>query len=397
MTLTLPQKSQLFLKGHYGWLSFLIWIMMIGPVAALEMRVAIIQGASQVTIGSSTQAKILDGTGHPLGNLEAMQGFFARSSNTGITVANKQASQIWIQPNDEGYVYIGEACAPSCGGHWYRGKVKLVRTGKGLIAVNYVDLEQYLASVLGKEMYPSWPQEALKSQAVAARSYALYKRQRQTNRVYDVDSTTTYQVYDGIDGESLSTQAAVAATSGQVLTYQGKIIEAVFHSASGGHTENSENVWIGVVPYLRGVPDFDQGTPAYQWAFTLTATQLRERLPGVGNIISMMPVTRTPQGRVVTMKIVGDGGSRMLKGDQLRNALGLKSTLFTVTPQMGLVASTTKASPIPVAFEITGRGFGHGLGLSQWGAYNMAMQGQSYQQILQHYYQGTTLSKVEVK
>lgn len=380
------------LKRYSGW-SLLIWIMIAAPAVALELRVAI-REAAQVTVGSSTPAKISDAAGQPLGDLAPLEGFHARSATTGITLTNKQATQITIQPSNGGYVYVGEACAPACGGHWYRGKVKLVRTTKGVVAINYVDIEQYLASVLGKEMYPTWPQEALKAQAVAARSYALVKRQR-NNGLYDLGSTTAYQVYTGVDGESLNTQAAVAATAGQILTYQGKVIEAVFHSASGGHTENSENVWSSAVPYLRGVPDFDQQAPVYQWTINLTTEQLKQRLPGVGIVTSMTPVTKTPQGRVKVMKVVGTSGSRLIKGDQLRNALGLKSTLFTVTPQLGLVASAgPKVTPKPVAFQFSGRGYGHGLGMSQWGAYSLALQGRTYQDILKHYYQGTALTNL---
>lgn len=389
MTSTLLLKSRFFSERRYWWLPALIWIALVSPVKALELRVAIVEGAGQVKVGSSTPAKIFDAAGRPLGELAPREGFYARPSGKGVAVAGKQSSQIQIEPEAGGAVYIGD--------RWYRGRTKLVRASRGLTAVNYVDLEHYLTSVLGKEMYPNWPQEALKAQAVASRSYALYQRQHLANNVYDVGDTTTWQVYEGMVGEFPSTQAAVAATTGQVLTYNGQIIQAVFHSASGGHTENVENVWSSPLPYLRGVPDFDEGSPVYQWAETFSPSALSQRIPGVGNITTLTPLRTTPWGRIVQMKVVGDAGTRVVTGKALRSALGLKSTLFTVTPHFGLFASAAKGSPKPVAFQVIGRGFGHGLGMSQWGAHNQAQLGRTHQQILQHYYQGTALSQMQVK
>lgn len=375
--------------GRFWWLSLLVWLIIAAPAAAEELRVAVIEGASQINVGSSTPAKILDGGGRSLGSLKPLDGFPARSVPGGVSVVGRQASRLWIQPSNQGQVYIGD--------RWYRGRIQLVNSSKGLVAINYVNIEDYLVSVLGKEMYPSWPQEALKAQAVAARSFALARRQTQLRKptsLFDVGDTVTSQVYGGVASEFPSTQEAVEATRGQVLTYDGKIIEAVFHSASGGYTENSESVWGGIKPYLRAVPDFDQESPNFQWTVTLTAAQIKQRLPGVGNIIALRPLQTTPQGRIMTMQVIGDSGSRTIKGSQLRSALGLKSTLFTITPQLGLVANAapSKLPTMPQSFLISGRGFGHGLGMSQWGAYGMAKQGYTYNQILQHYYQGATLT-----
>lgn len=386
MNLKLSRKQAVAPQGQIGWLSLVLWLSMTTAAAAVQLRVAVVDQAAQVTVGSSTPARVLDAAGGSLTHLVPMEGIAARASGSGVAVANRQSPQITIQPSQGGFVFIGD--------RWYRGTVKLVRTGSGLTAVNYVDLEQYLASVVGKEMYASWPLEALKAQAVAARSFALYRRQKQTQGIYDLGSSTTHQVYEGLQSEAPSTQQAVAETAGQVLTYQGRLIEAVFHASSGGHTENSENIWTKPVPYLRGVPDFDQAAPVYQWTTRLTAAQLKQRLPGVGNILSLVPLNTTPQGRVTDLKVVGDAGTRVIKGGQFRSALGLRSTLFSARPEIGQVATTNPPTPTPIAFEFSGRGFGHGLGMSQWGAYFMALQGQTYDKILQHYYQGTTLSSM---
>ena len=386
MALSLSRPLRSLLAGQWGWLSLLSWLVLIAPATALDLRIAVQEDKQQLNIGSSTPATLIDGAGRSLGQLPAAQPFTATAVPGAVTLAGQKAWQLWVEPTQGGQVLIGD--------RWYRGKVRLIRTSQGFMAINHVDLEDYLASVVGKEMYASWPLEALKSQAVAARSYALYRRHKQATPLYDLGSTTTYQVYAGVQGETPSTRAAAQSTAGQVLTYQGNVIEAVFHASSGGHTEHSENVWGGPTAYLRGVPDFDQTSPSFQWSVTLGADQLKQRLPGLGNIVEISPLEHTFTGRVKTVQIVGDAGSRTMTGRQLRQALGLKSTLFAVSPSVGPIASQGTFAGPPTQFLIQGRGFGHGLGMSQWGAYALAQQGKTYQQILQHYYQGTTLAQL---
>ncbi len=367
--------NQLIQLGKRHGLSLLLWLAIASPATALELRVAIEDGVSQVKVASSTKAVVRDGSGQKLGELSGMNAFIAQPTGGGIALDRWRTGQIWIEPTDGGYVWIGD--------RWYRGRTLLVPTNKGLTAVNYVDLEKYLYSVLGAEMDGNWPQEALKAQAVAARSYALYKRQTANNGVYDVGDTTTWQVYKGLETEAPGTHTAVDSTTGQVLAYKGKIILAVFHSSSGGHTENVEDIWSEPLPYLRGVADYDLGTPGYQWAKTFSQAELSRRL-GMSNVRSLTPVRTTTFGRIITLKATSDRGVQTISGSKLSQALGLRSTHFTVT--------STAAG-----FQINGLGFGHGVGLSQWGAYRLAQQGVDYQRILLHYYQGTNLAKLQGK
>lgn len=378
-----PQSSP---WSQHWWLSLFLWLSFVAPAVALELRVAISENTKQLVVGSSTEATIRDGAGRNLGEIGALQGYAAGCGEKGVKVSRWQSANLWVQPAGKGSVYIGD--------RWYRGRVKLTRTPQGMTAVNYVDLEDYLASVVGKEMYPTWPLEALKAQAVTARTYALYKRQKPASSLFDMGDTVTWQVYDGMNSETQSTRAAVQATTGEILTYQGRPIEAVFHASSGGHTENSEDVWSSAVPYLRGVQDFDQTAPVYQWTTRFSADQLRSKISGIGNIRALKPLKTTPRGRISSIQIVGDAGNRIMSGNEFRRALNLKSSLLTITPQFEPVASTAKTPAKTAVFEIKGRGYGHGLGMSQWGAYALAQQGQTYQQILQHYYQGTALSKL---
>jgi stage II sporulation protein D len=365
------------------------WCAWIAPATARDLRIAVQQDKPQVAVGSSTPAVILDGSGKQLGQLPALQGYFASPANGVINLADQKAWRIVVKPTDGGFVYISD--------RWYRGTVSLIYTSTGVTAINTVNLDDYLAGVVGKEVPASWPQEALKAQAVASRSYALYRSQKTAGSLFDLGANQSFQVYNGLEGEAPSTHAAVQATAGQVLKHQGQTIEAVFHSSSGGHTENSENVWSSVTPYLRGVKDFDQDplNKNYQWIKTLAAAEVKQKLPGLGNIIAIKPLGKTSTtGRITSVKVVGDSGTRTLTGSELRKALGLLSTLFEVTPQPGLVASQS-GSTAPTSFQITGKGNGHGLGMSQWGALGMAKMGKTYGQILQHYYQGTILSKSE--
>lgn len=378
-------------KQHQWWLPALLWMAMIAPAqAALELRVAIEDGVNQVTIGSQTKAVVRDDSGNVLGEIAPMDGFAAEPKDGKVALDRWQAGLISIEPADGGLVYIGD--------RWYRGKAVVVSTGKGLAAVNYVDLEQYLYSVLGSEMSCNWPTEALKAQAVAARSYALFQRQKSANDVFDIGDTAAWQVYEGIKAECNTTQAAVNATAGQVLTYNGQIIEAVFHSSSGGHTENCEDVWVQALPYLRAVPDFDMHAhnPNSQWTETFSRSALSSRISGVGEVMSLQPEL-TPSGRVRRMKVVGSTSTRTLTGEAFRSALGLKSTRFQIAPAGAVRTSGVKSTSAPDSFVISGSGWGHGLGLSQWGAYNMALRGQNYQQIVLHYYKSTALAKIQVQ
>ncbi len=355
-----------------------------GVVSAKELRVGIQQGAKTVRVGASGNAVVTDGSGRTLGTLPPMLGFVAQVQAGQVVLHTFRGRDLWVRPTDSSFVFISD--------DWYRGRLRLVARPDGLLAVNHVPLEEYLYSVVGSEMYPFWPLEALKAQAVAARSFILFRLRRPADPDFDVGRTVTWQAYKGYSRESDSTREAVTATTGQVVTYRGQIIEAVYHAASGGHTENVEDIWSAPRPYLRGVPDFDQESPVYSWQKTFTQAELSRLLPGVGQVTSLTPVRTTPQGRVVEMRVTGTTGTKTFTGAELRRLLDLRSTLFQVTPTRGDVASTNPVNAPNGGFEFQGRGFGHGLGMSQWGALGLAQRGYNYQQILQYYYQGTEIS-----
>lgn len=380
-------KFQLYLgslfsqiKGRHWWISILLWMALVAPAqASIILRVAIERGVNQVKVGSSTTGIVKDSTGRTLGQLPAMSAYYAQAVPGGVALDKWQSGLFWIEPTGKGFVYIGD--------RWYRGRTLVIPTEKGLTAVNWVDDQEYLYSVIGGEMDARWPSEALKAQAIAARTYALYEREKQRNNpIYDLGNTPDrWQIYKGVISESPATYAAVDATAGQVLTYKNKIILSVFHACSGGHTENVEDVWKNPLPYLRAVQDYDQNISECNWVKTFSPGEMSAKFPEVGNVKEMIPETYSPFRSVKVLKIVGDKGAKVLQGEEVRTALRLKSTRFNVT------------KGADGGFVLQGLGFGHALGMSQWGAYNLARRGANHLQILGHYYQGVALTPIQAK
>jgi stage II sporulation protein D len=356
--------------------------------APIEIRVAIKREASQVPIGSSVNAVVFDSAGKAIGEIQGMNGFVATRDGNNVALDKWKSSAIVVQPREkDGVVWIGD--------RWYRGRVVITPNGSGITAVNWVDVEQYLYSVLGGEMSGSWHQEALKSQAVAARTYALHNQAKSRNGLYDVVDTTSSQVYRGIQDESTGTQMAVNSTKGQVLTYGGQLILAAFHSSSGGQTDNVEEVWVQKLPYLRSVPDFDQDAPVYRWNKPLSLAEANSMFACKGgNVTGFKAIQLSTGKRVKTMQVQTDRGTCNVDGEDMQGKLGLRSNKFAITP-VAKVGKDGKPTNQLDRFEVVGSGFGHGLGLSQYGALGMAKRGYNYQQIVAHYYQNAQLSKAQ--
>lgn len=308
----------------------------------------------------------------------------------------------------------------SVNGKRYRGLLEIRhQPGKpGFNVINTLPLEEYLYGVVPREISPSWPMEAIKAQAVAARSYAFANTGKHQEQGFEVCATSHCQVYGGRDSESEQTTQAVNATRGMMVTYAETVISAFFHASSGGHTEDSENIWGEPYPYLRGVPDFDQRSPHSRWERRVNSGKLNELLRAAGykvgtvTAIELSPLQKQPvsiadrgiSGRVKKLKLVGTEGSVSLSGTKLSSLLGLPSSLFAVTPPETAPSAPAKnagdksATAVRDVWVIAGAGWGHGIGLSQWGAKAMAEKAAPgdtdyYKRILTHYYVNTKIQK----
>lgn len=350
----------------------------------LRVGLAVKQGSVTVSlVGGKGTARTEGGKG---ASLAAGQSYDVRWQNGAFLVGREKlrGDVLTIRPSGAGELALD--------GRRYRGALELRHKGGGLTAVNIVPVDGYLRSVVPEEMPVDWPAEVIKAQSVAARSFALASRGRHASEGYDLCTTTHCQLYTGTAAEKSASNAAIKATRGEVLTYGGKPIEALFHTDSGGMTENSEDVWGSHVPYLRAAKD----TPAktMPWTKTISRADLERKLAAKGHdigkirSIALSPLAigrsakdRTASGRVKTMTVKGTKGTVTLSGTTWRSLLGLKSTLFD--------AKLTKD-----AVTFTGYGSGHGLGISQWGAERMAAKGASYAEILYHYYTGTKLQQL---
>ena len=243
-----------------------------------------------------------------------------------------------------------------------------------LAAVNVLPLEDYLTGVLGSEMPKSFPQEALKAQAVAARTYALNKKLEQYGQPYHLGSSVISQVYKGLDAEDPRTREAVESTRGLVLTWQLQPIEAYFHASCGGKTETGLDALGRDLPYLQAVDCPCGHLPTSQWSLTLSDRDLK---PLGGKASSIKVQGRSSTGRARRVEV----GSKSLDAVTFRERIGymkLKSLHFDVEKSRD-------------GWTLKGSGFGHGAGLCQWGARVYAEKGWSFEKILQHYYPGTEL------
>jgi len=247
-------------------------------------------------------------------------------------------------------------------------------------------LNNYLEGVLAGEMPASWPIEALKAQAVAARSYTLFQINQRKNNIFQLEGSVLDQVYSSsISPDQLSViKQALAETEGMVLTHQNKIIKAYYHSDCGGRTEDPERIWGGARSNINSVEDrYCAFNPHSQWIFEISLEEMRKKIESP--IKSIRIVNTTPSGRAALIAFnVSDDKNILISGNELRKILGfqkLRSTLFSVRLDRDRIT-------------FAGRGFGHGSGLCQYGARYMAQKGAKVQEILKHYYPTARLLEV---
>ena len=273
----------------------------------------------------------------------------------------------------------------SVNGKPYRGLLELHNVVGRLHVINVVTMSEYLCGVVPSEISSSWNAEALKAQAVAARTFAWYHLINKKGSQVDFDATTSFQVYGGAAAETDATNRAVAATDGEIAVYRDNPILAYYHSTCGGHTIDNNYVWKGSgIPYLKGVRcDYCTASPHFSWEEHLSLYDLRNYLgkkyTGVGAITGVR--FQRNRGRVVQVVITHKNGIIRLTGNEFRLLLPekkIRSMCFT--------AAKTRDGLI-----VNGNGWGHGVGLCQWGANGMAARGLTYREILAHYYSGVRI------
>jgi stage II sporulation protein D len=296
----------------------------LGSAADQSVRVLLRDGARSVSFRGAGSAC---GTG-----LKPTKGYVAKRKGTGVVVRTKKGTR--IARCGAAMTAVGAPTVLVAGKGTYRGSLEVRASGSALQAINVVGIEDYVRGVIAEESPSSWPIEALKAQAVAARSYGLSTGTRGgTFNLYD---DTRSQAYGGVGSETPKTDQAVSATRLQVVMYAGKVAQTYFFSTSGGHTENNEFSSLGFggtpIPYLRGVDDpyeADAASPYEHWKRKFTIGRMNGALRSIGLRGKLKSIAVTQRGtspRIVRADLVGTGGRTSVSGPQLRDALGLPDT-----------------------------------------------------------------------
>lgn len=337
------------------------------------------------------------------------------------------------------------------GSNKYRDYISFLIKGDQISIINHIEMENYLYGVVPREIPASSPMEALKAQAIVARSYALSGLNKHKGEGYNLCDKVDCQVYGAYDGEHTSTNQAVDETRGINVYYNGSIVSTPFHSTSGGYTEDSSKVWSAALPYLVAVEDkFSSNSPNSSWTISMTQKEVYDKLLAgginVGEILDMEIVSISEANRVQQLKIKGTTGDTIITGAKLRSLIGttaLKSTWFNIESTGSSSNSETKVHVMdgssmypskislntayildskskaqvsrssvsraigssrtssigggtlassPKTFVFNGKGYGHGVGLSQYGAIEMARLGYNYYDIITHYFKGVEVS-----
>ncbi|SCZ07361.1 SpoIID/LytB domain-containing protein [Alkaliphilus peptidifermentans] len=358
-------------------------------------------------------------------------------SSKRVQVLDKDGTPIFVFDSQSG-VYIkafndkGEVPLINLEGRNFRGAITAKRMDNNDMAIiNKLLLEEYLYGVVPKEMTPTWAPEALKAQAVAARGFAITSMTKYLNMGFNLCSTISSQVYEGYDIEHPNTNRAVDETKNKIITHNGKAVTPFYHSNSGGQTENSENIWSAALDYIKGKKDdYSLDAPNSNWTIVMSKEEVTNALNkekiDVGEIIDIKITEASSNGRVLKFVVTGTKGEEVLEKQRSRAVLGLKSSYFSLQQGGETTAMVRNATSQPEAvniqgkhvisesgtkkvesttninvyngksyksikgtadtFVFEGRGYGHGLGMSQYGAKRMAEMNYTYEEILTFYY-----------
>ena len=382
-----------------GWLAAVLGLVLATATAASAQT----SGSIRVALVENTRAVELRGSDIEISDLGACVrcGSGASSGSQTASPGGPWTTALVRAVPDGGGVAIDGRAAPGfrlrsarpirLNGREYTGPLDIVRNGTGIAVVSELGLEDYVVGVLRAEANEKWPAEALRAQAVVARTYAAYHRQLNAGKPYHIVASTVHQQFAGRVLPTSPVWDAGRDTAGQVLLWEGEVFPAFYHTESGGYTEDPRTVFAAkTMPALKPVRcEFSIGSPHYVWNLDVRLADLAQVLKrndvAVGLIIAIDVSERTPSLRAATLTIHGTQTSARVRGNDLRRMLGydtLKSTLFAVAVDGDWA-------------RFAGRGYGHGVGMCQWGAKGMAEQGYPARKILEFYYPGTTFGALD--
>lgn len=417
----------------------LLFVFLMSFTYAQEIRVGLTynQSIDTVVLKSDQIFQVII-NGEDLRSLDAKIIKIKKDPNTreGVVISNRNNDVVFAY-NSKDDIKIMTDGMIEYDGRRYRGAFLFARnSGSDLTVINVLDIEKYLYGVIPSEMPHNWPIEALKAQAISARNYAYANLGNYEELGFDVTDDINSQVYKGYSGETDKTSRAVDETYGQLLKYNDQLVVAYYHSNSGGQTESVENLWSAEVPYLRGVEDeFSKNTKNATWRREYSYEDIRSILSAagynLGKIYDVKILEKSDNNRVVKLFIDGHYRNLTLEKSEIRKTFGyneLRSLYFEViksdnytyvtdqayeeAPLNSMVILTANGKRKLSAYDqytiyngkekkvvdiekdllvFDGKGYGHGIGMSQWGAYEMASRGYSYERILQHYYKSTYL------
>lgn len=347
------------------------------------IRVLVVKGAKHVPVSVQGSWTLLDESKGEILK-EGSRTVFAdvKAVGGGILFAGKiyPTKKIALEPYRDASITVDK--------RKFRGHVTImVGPDQTLNVINVVELDQYIKGVLYHEISHKWPIEAIKAQAVAARSYAIYSMSQNKGRDYDVTNDIYSQVYGGKNSERYRTGLAVDETSGKILAFNGKVLPAFFHATCGGVTESASEIWNLDLTPLRGeLCPYCKHSPHMRWKknFRLRdiQTKLNDNGYSVGLIEKIEIAQRNASDRIRNLKITTrEGKSMTISGKNFRNIVGpnvIRSNSYEIVMRGYYV-------------DFYGRGWGHGVGFCQWGAFGMAQRHFDYKAILRHYYPGAQL------
>lgn len=421
---------------------FLIFGISFGATLPDNVRVGLSYGSNAVdtfTLSAPSGIKI-DGIGKMSGEIT-----FSKNGTSKLDIKGSSKTKTCTVDDEEGLIIepADEEEFISYNGKEYRGTFVIYRfSDSDITVINVVDLEEYLYGVVPKEIATGHPMEALKAQAVAARTYTCKTLGKYEKWNFDMTNTTADQAYGGVAVECEDTTEAVNDTKRRIVTYDGEPITTYYFSTSSGWTENSENVWVTAYPYLVAVEDkYQSENVTYaNWSIKFTAEELKDILAKksikIGNILGLNTTKKSKSNGVLELEFVGSKDTYSVTKEACRSIFGtssVRSQFYDVVPDNAVTAynleeeTETRAvtefkvatingtkkisstldeisiigknesktySKEPTTYTISGKGWGHGVGMSQNGAIGMAKAGFDYDEILEWYYTGAEVTKV---